>query len=46
MRLLILIGVAEFSLHYAEAILLQLNVAIAPSLGKNNFLGRAQFFLG
>jgi hypothetical protein len=43
---LALIDSAEFSLHYTEAILLPLNVVIAPSLGKNIFLGRAQFFLG
>jgi len=43
---LALIDSAEFSLHYTEAILLLLNVVIAPSLGKNIFLGRAQFFLG
>ena len=41
-----LVDIAEFSLHYTEAILLPLNVAIAPSLGKKIFLGRAQFFLG
>ena len=46
LRLLALIDSAEFSLHYTEAILLPLNVVIAPSLGKNIFLGRAQFFLG
>lgn len=41
-----LIDSAEFSLHYTEVILLPLNVVIAPSLGKNIFLGRALFFLG
>ena len=46
MRLLVFSDIAKFSLHYKEAILLPLNVAIAPSLGKNIFLGRAQFFLG
>jgi hypothetical protein len=45
MRLLVLIDIAKFSLHYTEAILLPLNVVIAPSLGKNIFSGRAQFFL-
>ena len=36
----------EFSLHQTRPILLLLMVAIAPSLGKNNFLGRAQILLG
>jgi hypothetical protein len=38
--------IAKFSLHYTEAILLPLNVAIAPSLRKNIFSGKAQLFLG
>jgi hypothetical protein len=46
MRLLVFSDIAKFSLHYTEAILLPLNVVIAPSLGKNIFLGRAHFFLG
>ena len=38
--------VLNFSLHQTSTFLLPLIVAIAPSLGKNIFLGSAQFFLG
>ena len=36
----------EFSLHQTRPFLLLLMVAIAPSLGKNIFLGSAQILLG
>jgi hypothetical protein len=41
-----IVGVVEIPLHQKELFLLLLMLAIAPSLGKNIFLGRAQLFLG